>query len=158
MARQRGQVPKLLFPLCRLRACPDHYQRLDNRPNRRGLRHQEDAGAPLALLHSGSEMVYHRPPVVSDQDSTLAGCNLKNIRIWDPIEPAIRGGSEVDCGFPEPNGSSDPLPEVGVGLKADQSRDSPILALARRSLSQRAGFSSASGTLLPSNWCSLSAR
>ena len=103
-------------------------------------------------------MVYHRPPVVSDQDSALVGCNLKNTRIWNPFDVAVCGGSEVNCGFSKPDGSNDSLPDVSVGLEADQGRDSPILALARWSLSQRAGFSSASGMLLPSNSRSLSSR
>ena len=96
-------------------------------------------------------MFDHRPPVVRDQDAALVGRNLKNTRILNPFESAVCGGREVDCGFSKPEGSNDLLSDVGVSLEADQGRDSPILARARWSLSQSAGFSSTSGMLLTSN-------
>ena len=103
-------------------------------------------------------MVYHRPPVVRDQDSAQAGCNLKYLGIWNPHDFAVRRGGEVNCRFSKPDGPNDALPDVGVGLESDQGRDSPILTLARWSLSQSPGFSSASEMLFPSNSRSVSSR
>ncbi len=76
-------------------------------------------------------MLQHRPPVMSDQDAALAGCNLKDIRIRKPFEFTVRGRSEVDCPFSPPDCYNDSVMEVGVSLVTDQGRDSPIFARAR---------------------------
>jgi hypothetical protein len=75
-------------------------------------------------------MIEHRPPVMRDQDTALAGCNLKDVGIRNPFEFTIRGRSEVDCRFSPPDCYNDSV-MVGVSLVADQGRDSLILARAR---------------------------
>ena len=88
---------------------------------------------------------------MSDQDARLACSNFKDIWIGNPFEPTVSGGREVDCRLASPDGNNDCVMDVGVSLEADQGRESPILARARCSLSQSAGFSSDSGMLLASN-------
>ncbi len=103
-------------------------------------------------------MLNHCSAVMIDQDSVLAGRNFEDIRVREPFELTIGGGSEIDCWLALPDCNNDRVLEAGVGLEADQVRELPILARARCSLSQSAGFSSASGMLLASNSRALSSR
>ena len=68
---------------------------------------------------------------MSDQDPALAGCNFKDIGIWNPFESTIRGGSEIYCRLASPDCNNDCVMDVGVGLEPDQGRGSPILVRAR---------------------------
>ena len=151
-------MANLILPLRIIGDGPHHHEYLDDRTKRRELRHEKDAGTGLPLLQPPPEMLKHCSPVVSDQDAALAGSNFKHIGVREPFEPAVPGGSEIDCWFASPDCQNDAVMDVGVGLEADHDRDSPILARARCSVSQSAGFSSDNGMLLASNSRSLSSR
>lgn len=97
-------------------------------------------------------MIHHRAAVMGDEDAAFEGRDLENNGIDNSFQFAVCGGGEVDGGLSTPDASNDPLPDVGVRLEANaQARDLPISARARWSLSQSAGFSSASGMVLASN-------
>ena len=49
-------------------------------------------------------MIYHRAPVVSDQNSTLSGSDLKNPRIGNACEVTFNGGREIDGRLSNANG------------------------------------------------------
>ena len=57
-----------------------------------------------------------------DQDAALIGGKVKDIGICNSFESAIGGGREINSGISKPDNSNDPLPDAGVGLKADQGR------------------------------------
>src|SRR5437870_316576 len=96
-------------------------------------------------------MIQHRSAVMRDQNAVLACGHLKHLGIGNPCKVAFCGGGEIDCGLPSPDCNNDTVMNVGIGLEPNQGRDSPNLARARWSLSQRAAFSSDKGMLLASN-------
>ena len=103
-------------------------------------------------------MLDHRAAVMSQENTALASRKFKDFRIWNSFEPVLRGGSEVNCRFPSPDSDNNSLINIGIRLEPNQGRGSPIRARARCSLSQRAGFSSDSGTLLASHSRALSSK
>ena len=158
MARHRGQVTQLIFPLHRFRCSPDRNNRFNEFGDPRRLGYEKDSGTRLAFCQTRSKMIHHSAPVMTDKDPAPLSRELKNLRIRNACENAVSGGSEIDRWFPKAHGFHETVAEVSVGLEADQGCDSLMWALARWSRSQRAGFSSAIGIAFPSNSRSVSSR
>jgi len=81
----------------------------------------------------------------------MAGRKFKDIGIRNSFEFTVGSGSEVDCRLAAPDRNNHSVMNVGVSLKPDQGRGSPILARARCSFSQSAGSASDSGMVFASN-------
>lgn len=74
----------------------------------------------------------------------MAGRDFEDIRIGEPFQAAIGRGSEIDCQLTTPDGDNNFVIQICVGLKPDDQRcGSLILARARCSFCQSAGFASA---------------
>jgi len=103
-------------------------------------------------------MLNHSSAVMSHEDTVLVSCQFKDFRIWNSFQPILHSGGEINCRFQPPDGDNNSLMNIGIRLEPDQGCGSPIRARARCSLSQRAGFSSDSGTLLASHSRALSSK
>ncbi len=93
-----------------------------------------------------------------DQDASLASRDIKDVRIRNPFELAVGGGSEINRGLASPDRNNNSVMDVSVRLEPDQRGGSVILAWARSSFSQRAGSASDNGIVLASNSRALSSK
>jgi len=104
-------------------------------------------------------MSQHSAAVMRYQDPAFLCRSFEEFRIFDAFQSGFVRRGKVQAWFSLADTGNDGAFEIGVRLKAKaQVRGSPILARARSSFSQRAGFTSCIGMVLASNSPSVRAR
>lgn len=156
-------MTNLIPPVHGIGSSPHQNQNLNYWADWLELGHNEDAGAPIALVQPIPKMTGHRPAIMCDENTFFLCGHFQDLGIGQADDAAFHGRSEFDGGFPEPHRLDDSITKIGVRLEADQARDSPdgdsvIRALARSSLAHNSGFSTERGVQLAVNSRSESSR
>ena len=88
--RKRRQMADLIVPLFRIGSRPHHHQDLDHGTDRLKLRDDEDARALFAALEAVSEMHWHCPSIMRDENAILSSGDLEDLRVAQSGQTALR--------------------------------------------------------------------